>query len=128
MFQSDGSCETLHDRETVMRKKDNSAATESTGEALRELRLVLDHAGVGIAFIKQRTVVRCNQHFADIYGFGGPADVIGQTSQSLYPHADAFHDLGAAAYPVMATGSAYKGEVLMKRRNKRLRTRTSGRH
>ncbi len=103
-----------------MEKIDKSAATEPAAETLRELRLVLDHAGVGIALIKQRQIVRCNQQFADIFSFGHPAQIAGQTSQSLYPNATAFHDLGAAAYPVMAAGSAYKGEVLMKRRDGQL--------
>ena len=40
---------------------------------LRELQVVMDHAGVGIALIKQRTVVSCNQQFADIYGFSDPS-------------------------------------------------------
>ena len=84
---------------------------------LRELQVVMDHAGVGIAFIKQRMVVRCNQQFADIYGFAHPSQVVGQSSRSLYPSEQDFHALGEAAYPVMAAGSAYKCEVLMKRAN-----------
>jgi len=92
------------------------AATGDTRTSLRELQLVMDHAGVGIAFIKHRTVVRCNQQFADIFGGGDAASMAGQTSRSLYPDSDAFRALGEAAYPVMAVGSAYQSEVLMKRR------------
>ncbi len=87
----------------------------SLATRLRELQVVMDHAGVGIAFIKQRLIVRCNQQFADIYGFAGPAHMAGQSSRSLYPDDEAFHSLGAAAYPVMASGAPYKSEVLMKR-------------
>jgi diguanylate cyclase (GGDEF)-like protein/PAS domain S-box-containing protein len=88
--------------------------------ALREQRVVLDSAGVGIAFIKQRIVIRCNQRFAEIYGYAGAADIIGQTSMSLYPDEAAFRALGEAAYPVMAQGLAYKAEVLMKRQGGQL--------
>ena len=85
--------------------------------ALREQEVVLDNAGVGIAFIKRRAVVRCNQRFAEIYGFSAPADALGQSSQSLYPDEAAFHRLGEAAYPVMATGLPYKSEVQMRRQD-----------
>ena len=36
--------------------------------ALREQQVILETAGVGIVFVKQRTVIRCNQRFAEIYG------------------------------------------------------------
>ena len=85
--------------------------------ALRDQQVVLDSAGVGIAFIKQRIVIRCNQRFAEIYGYAVPADVIGKTSQSLYPDDAAFRALGEAAYPIMAKGLPYKAEVMMKRRD-----------
>jgi|GEM_PF-2492615 len=28
----------------------------------------MEHAGIGIVFIRQRTVVRCNQRWAELYG------------------------------------------------------------
>ena len=93
------------------------AAADPLRLALREQEVVLDHAGVGIVFIKRRTIARCNQRFTEIYGFESPAAAIGRLSESLYPDSQAFHDLGAAAYPVMAAGQPYKGEVLMRRLN-----------
>ena len=98
----------------------DAPADPALGSRLRELQVVMDHAGVGIAFIKQRTVVRCNQLFADIYGFADPSQVQGKSSQSLYPSEEAFRALGEAAYPVMAAGLAYKMEVRMQRANGQL--------
>ena len=95
-------------------------AVEQLRVALREQEVVLDNAGVGIAFIKHRAVIRCNQRFADIYGFAAPAEAMGQSSQSLYPDAATFRALGEAAYPVMAKGVPYKSEVLMRRLNGQL--------
>jgi diguanylate cyclase (GGDEF)-like protein/PAS domain S-box-containing protein len=85
--------------------------------ALRDQRVVLESAGVGIAFIKQRRVIRCNQRFAELYGFATVKEATGAASASLYPDEAAFHALGEAAYPVMAKGLAFKGEVLMKHRD-----------
>lgn len=92
-------------------------ALEQLRLALRDQQVVLDSAGVGIAFIKQRRIIRCNQRFAEIYGFATAADTLGVPSTSLYPDATAFHALGEAAYPVMAQGLAYKAEVQMKHRD-----------
>ena len=34
---------------------------------LREQKILLDSAGVGIVFLRQRSVVRCNQRYAEIF-------------------------------------------------------------
>jgi diguanylate cyclase (GGDEF)-like protein/PAS domain S-box-containing protein len=83
--------------------------------ALREQQVVLDSAGVGIAFIKQRRIIRCNQRFAEIYGHAATADVLGKSSQSLYPDEASFRALGEAAYPHMSKGLPYKAEIMMRR-------------
>ena len=85
--------------------------------ALRDQQVVLDNAGVGIAFIRQRTVLRCNHRFAEIFNFASAAAAVGQSSQSLYPSESSFHALGKAAYSVMGRGQTFKSEVLMRRRN-----------
>jgi len=85
--------------------------------ALREHQVVLDSAGVGIAFIKQRTIIRCNQRFAQIYGYTDTEDVLGHSSKSLYPDEHSYRDLGEKAYPVMARGEPFKTEKLMRRRD-----------
>jgi len=88
--------------------------------ALREHQVVLDSAGVGIAFIKHRTIIRCNQRFAQIYGYPESEDILGHTSLSLYPDEPSYRELGEKAYPVMARGEPYKTEKLMRRRDGQL--------
>jgi diguanylate cyclase (GGDEF)-like protein/PAS domain S-box-containing protein len=85
--------------------------------ALRDQQMVLDNAGVGIVFIRERTVQRCNNRFAEIFNFSSAARAVGHSSQSLYPSESSFHALGKAAYAVMALGQTFKSEVLMRRRN-----------
>ena len=84
--------------------------------ALRDQKVVLDNAGVGIAFFRHRTVLRCNHRFAEIFNFESAARAVGHTSQALYPSESSFHALGKAAYPAMAQGHTFKSEVLMRRR------------
>jgi diguanylate cyclase (GGDEF)-like protein/PAS domain S-box-containing protein len=85
--------------------------------ALREQEVILETAGVGIVFIKDRTILRCNQRFAQIYGATAASDMLGTSSASLYPDAESFYSLGKSAFTVMAQGLAYKSEVLMRRRD-----------
>jgi PAS domain S-box-containing protein len=86
-------------------------------QALFEQRVALAHAGVGIALIRERRVVSCNQRFADIYGHAGPHEVNGISSRSFYLSDEDFHALGVAAYPVMAAGRPYRAEYRMRRRD-----------
>ena len=91
------------------------AAVDQLRLALREQQVILDTAGVGIVFIKNRLVIRCNQRFAHIFGHVQTADILGSANVSLYPDHAAFHALGLAAYPVMAQGLTYQAEVQMRR-------------
>ncbi|MCV2353877.1 EAL domain-containing protein [Paucibacter sp. B2R-40] len=84
-------------------------------QALRERDVILETAGVGIVFVKQRLVLRCNQRYAEIFGQARAQDMQGFSSIELYPDEAAFKQLGAEAYPVLATGQRFKTERLMKR-------------
>ena len=97
-------------------------STDSTDDAnlalalaLRELDTILESAGVGIVFVKQRVIVRCNQRYADIFGCAQAQRLIGTSSLACYPDEQAYKQIGALAYPVLAAGGRYKTERLMKR-------------
>jgi diguanylate cyclase (GGDEF)-like protein/PAS domain S-box-containing protein len=85
--------------------------------ALREQQVILDTAGVGIVFIQQRQIIRCNQRYAEIFGYANATEMLGHSTASLYPNDAASHALGEAAYPTMARGQSYKSEVRMQRRD-----------
>ncbi|MEJ6003452.1 sensor domain-containing protein [Paucibacter soli] len=84
-------------------------------QALRERDLLLENAGVGIVFVKQRVIQQCNQRYAEIFGFDSPQAIAGTSAKSIYPTEADYRALGAAAYPVMASGQRFKTERLMKR-------------
>lgn len=83
---------------------------------LREQQALLDNAGVGIVFLRQRLVVRCNQRYAEIFGYETHQSLVGQKSDTFHPDRTAFRELGRAAYPVLAAGQPYRIERLMRRR------------
>lgn len=84
---------------------------------LHEQQVLLDSAGAGIVFIRQRQVVRCNTRYAEIFGYRSHEELIGQSSQSFYPHRSAFKALGRAAFAVLSGGQSYRTECTLSRRD-----------
>lgn len=82
---------------------------------LREQQTLLDSAGVGIVFIRNRVVVRCNPRYAEIFRLHSPDEAIGCSSERLHPNQDAFRELGRVSYPIMAGGDTYRAERQMRR-------------
>lgn len=84
---------------------------------LNEQRVILDNAGVGICFIRQRRIQRCNQRFVEIYGYSRADELINASSEQLYPDDLSFRKLGVQAYPILARGERFNTEIQMRRRN-----------
>ena len=84
---------------------------------LREQQTLLDSAGVGIVFLRQRSVVRCNQRYAEIFGYASPAHLVGLNTEAFYPDRDAFRDLGRTAYPALAQGQSFRIERQLRRQD-----------
>jgi diguanylate cyclase (GGDEF)-like protein/PAS domain S-box-containing protein len=86
-------------------------------QAMRELDVILANAGVGVVFVKARTLVRCNQRYAEIYGFDSAEAAVGRSSVELYESEDEARSLGRRAYPLLAAGETFRSEQLMRRQN-----------
>ena len=54
---------------------------ERVQRALAEQELILDNASVGIAFVRNRAIQRCNRFLEDMVG-AGPGELIGQSTAS----------------------------------------------
>ena len=67
-------------------------------------------------FLRQRMVVRCNQRYAEIFGYDKHEQLVGVNSDTLHPNRAAFRALGRAAYPVLTAGQTYREDRLMRRR------------
>ena len=89
----------------------------SLQRALREQQTLLDSAGVGIVFLRQRCVVRCNQRYAEIFGYAHPDQLKALGTEAFYPSREAFRELGRAAYPVLTQGGTYREERRLRRRD-----------
>jgi diguanylate cyclase (GGDEF)-like protein/PAS domain S-box-containing protein len=76
--------------------------------ALAEKDLVLDALPVGVAFVEQRTIARCNARLERMLGYA-VGELAGQSARVLYPSEDAWH-AGAAMYERLRDGSLFEGD------------------
>ncbi|MBV0932778.1 EAL domain-containing protein [Marinobacterium weihaiense] len=92
-----------------------SASPERMLRLLNEQQIILDNAGVGICFILNRQVQRCNDHYATLYGYDSPAQIQGLSSRAHYPDDDSHDRIGREAYPILAQGRRFRTEARMQR-------------
>jgi len=84
---------------------------------LDEHRVIFDNAHVGIAYIQDRVVLRCNQRMAEIFGYEGPQALVGCKTSVIYPSERIWSEHGAELYRRLGSQGFFENEVLLKRRN-----------
>ncbi|HEY5900292.1 MAG TPA: PAS domain S-box protein [Burkholderiales bacterium] len=102
-------------------------AEDRIERALAEQELILDNATVGIAFVRNRIIQRCNRFLEEMVG-AGPGELIGESSEVLFADADDWQRAGSLAYLTTAPGGTHDAEWRFKRRDgTAFRCRTRGR-
>jgi diguanylate cyclase (GGDEF)-like protein/PAS domain S-box-containing protein len=91
-------------------------AEERVQRALAEQELILDNAAVGIAFVRNRCIQRCNRFLEDMVG-AGPGDLIGQSSALLFASREDWEQAGRAAYGGTPPGGTHESEHRLRRRD-----------
>jgi diguanylate cyclase (GGDEF)-like protein/PAS domain S-box-containing protein len=92
------------------------AAEERVQRALAEQELILDNASVGIAFVRNRVIQRCNRFLEDMVG-SGPGELVGESTAVLFPTEKEWADAGARSYGSTPPGGTYENEVPFRRRD-----------
>jgi PAS domain-containing protein len=92
-------------------ERPSSMMAASLQRSLREQQALLDNAGVGIVFIRQRVIVRCNQCYADIFGYPGEHALVGINSEHLHPSRDELRSLGREAYRTLSAGLSFRTSI-----------------
>jgi diguanylate cyclase (GGDEF)-like protein/PAS domain S-box-containing protein len=81
----------------------------------REQEAILGTASIGIVFLKDRKIVRCNRRYEEMYGFG-PGEMVGRPTSSLYGNPADF-DKAPAAYEMLARGQTARRVELRRRKD-----------
>ncbi|MBI4985484.1 MAG: EAL domain-containing protein [Rhodocyclales bacterium] len=84
-------------------------AADRLRAALAEQEMIFDNAAVGILFVRNRFVQRCNTRFEEIFGW--PAgELVGRSTRVFFANEDEYLGLGARAYDVILRRRVYIGE------------------
>lgn len=87
------------------------------GRLLVQQRAIFDNAHVGIIFCRDRLILDANQHMAAIFGYHSPSDLIGQSTEILYPSRTDYLEVGGHIYQELATRGYSEGDVRMLRKD-----------
>jgi PAS domain S-box-containing protein len=87
-----------------------------TREVVAQQNAVLDSVVMGITLMIDRKFVWANSRMEEIFGYSGD-ELVGQTSEMLYPSLQDYEELGEEAYPLLAQAQSYNIERLMKRKD-----------
>ena len=84
-------------------------AEEKIRNALAEQEMIFENAAVGILFVRNRHVQRCNRRLEEIFGWL-PGELVGRSTRVFFSGEDDYLALGACAYDVILRGRVYIGE------------------
>src|SRR3954462_13479753 len=88
---------------------------DEVARLLREQQAILGTASIGIVFVKNRRVVRCNRRYEEMYGYA-PGEMDGQPSSILYPSAEQ-HARAVDVYASLAVGGTSRRIELRRRKD-----------
>jgi diguanylate cyclase (GGDEF)-like protein/PAS domain S-box-containing protein len=102
-------------------------AEDALKEALIEEQRIMDTATVGIVFLKDRKVVKCNPQFASLFAYS-PEELVGHSSAIWFPSVENWEKVGQEAYATVERGEPYEFEQEFVRKNgERIWCRVAGR-
>jgi diguanylate cyclase (GGDEF)-like protein/PAS domain S-box-containing protein len=90
-------------------------AQDAYGRLAAEEKLVLDTLPVGVAFLADRVIVRCNHRLEQMLGYR-PGELNGRSSRILYPSEELWLEAGEG-YARLRDGDVHEGEMRMVRRD-----------
>jgi PAS domain S-box-containing protein len=82
-----------------------------------ELRTILENAPIGIMFVGDGRLLRCNAKLAADFGYDSPEDLQGKVSPFLIHDKENFEILRQQVRVVLETGKLYESEWLVERRS-----------
>ncbi len=98
---------------------DRKQADERVRAALAEQELIFNNAAVGMMFVRNRIVSRCNRKFAEIFGYA-EHELIGNSTLQLYPTLHDYDADGIRSYAALKRGDISVGELHLRRKDSSL--------
>lgn len=81
-----------------------------------DLELAFHLVGVGLCISRERIIQRCNQAFAEMFGYT-PEALTGKSLECLYPSPEEYEHTGSRGLPVMQKTGCYSDERIMRKKD-----------
>ena len=94
---------------------DKRRDADELARLLREQDAILATASIGMVFIKDRRIVRCNRRYEEMYGYG-PGELEGKPTAALYTDISE-HAKAGAVYETLARGETSRRVELRRRKD-----------
>ena len=91
-------------------------AEQRAQQAFDEQQTIFDNAAVGILFVRDGMVQRCNRRLAEIFGYR-LEELAGRSTRVFFLNEDDYQRDGAAAAPLVMTGGTYIGETRVRHKD-----------
>lgn len=85
--------------------------TAELQQTLLEQRALFDNTTVGILFVKDRMVQRCNRYLEEMLGYE-PGELIGRSTRVYYASDEEWQDFGERSTLALQAGGGYTGDFL----------------
>jgi diguanylate cyclase (GGDEF)-like protein/PAS domain S-box-containing protein len=93
----------------------NRRRADEVARLLREQEAILATASIGIVFVKDRRIVRCNRRYEEMYGYA-PGELEGRPTAVLYTDISE-HAKAGAVYETLARGETSRRVELRRRKD-----------
>lgn len=90
--------------------------TAALTQIVQEQQILLDNVIIGILFLRDRVIMRCNRGWAELMGYT-PEELQGQPTRLYYPSDEAHRRQGEQVYPDIVAGRTAFGENQFVRRD-----------
>jgi diguanylate cyclase (GGDEF)-like protein/PAS domain S-box-containing protein len=94
---------------------DKRRHADEVARLLREQEAILASASVGIVFVKDRRIVRCNRRYEEMHGYAS-GEMDGKVTAIVYPDISG-HAKSASVYEALARGQISRSVELRKRKD-----------
>ncbi|MGQ0510012.1 MAG: EAL domain-containing protein [Betaproteobacteria bacterium] len=88
---------------------------DEVARLLREQDAIFNTASIGICFVRDRRIVRCNRRFEEQHGHA-PGELIGRPTIELYATPEDYNSVGEA-YAMLAAGRSVSSVTLARRKD-----------
>ena len=89
-------------------------ADERLQQVLSEQQLIFDNAAVGIMFIRNRVIQRCNRRIAEIMGYRID-QMLGESTERFFPDGQAYQQFGESMMAAILQHGIFSAEIEVRR-------------